>query len=45
MSAAAYNVCLDEMKRMGDVMSTQHNQPYIPSHFSCLTPRGHFAVV
>ncbi len=39
-SAAAYNICLDEMKRVKDMMSTQKTQPYIPSHFSRLTPQG-----
>ncbi len=39
-SAAAYSIRLDEMKKMRDVMSTQQNRHYIPSHFSC-----HFAVV
>ncbi len=38
-SAVAYTILLDEMKRMRDVMSTQETRPYIPSHFSRLTPQ------
>ncbi len=39
-AAAAYSIRLDEMKRVTNVMSTQQTRPYIPSHFSRLTPRG-----